>query len=370
MTNFTKSIIFTALLLTLSNSFSSLASLKDRAADKTIEALLSQTSQEKLSASISSMPGEIQQRLKGKILEKYKDALNKALAIQFKEFKGHTDIVNSVSFSPCGKLALTGSSDKTVRLWHLATGTTIQELKGHNSFVRSVVFSPCGKYALTRSADKIACLWDVSTGSAIKDLKGHTDDMISVAFSPCGNFALTGSHDKTARLWFLPQLNTLSFEQLLFALRSQEQNINIDDVGTQNLLNSLSSTLDPYGTLPGKDYATNPLIKAYIDFRRRQLFHAAVSDDVDTVKALIKKGFNTVFTIDKAGNNLWHYAFKGCIKDGITCPSKKVLAYLLELEGADKGLKKPNKQGLPPFAVGLIYNKEFTAEFINNLTKP
>ncbi|MBA3954683.1 hypothetical protein H0X48_05180, partial [Candidatus Dependentiae bacterium] len=83
---------------------------------------------------------------------------------------------------------------------------------------------------------------------------------------------------------------------------------------------------------------------------------------------LVKKGFNTVYTIDKAGDNLWHYAFRGHIENGSICPSKKVLAYLLEVEGKDKGLVKPNKVGLYPFALGLIYHKEFTKKFINDLS--
>ncbi|MBA3954684.1 WD40 repeat domain-containing protein [Candidatus Dependentiae bacterium] len=536
MNNLHKSIVFIPLLLTLCDSYSSLASLQDLAADKTIETLLSQTSQEELSAIIPSMPAEMQQRLKGKVIERCKDALHKALTIQPKELKGHTDWiasvvfspcgryaltgsddntarlwdlttgstikelkghtecvfsvalspcgkyaltgsrdntvrlwdvstgttlqklkghtnwVTSVAFSPCGKYVLTGSFDNTARLWDLATGATIKQLKGHTSWISSVVFSPCGnyaltgsydstarlwdlttsttirelkghtdivklvifspcgkfaltgshdytarlwdavtgstikelkghtecvfsvalspcsKYALTGSTDKTARLWDLATGTAIKELKGHTDCIISVAFSPDGKYALTGSWDRTARLWPIAQLSTLSLEQALFVLISQEWNINVEDKYTQNLLSSLSSTVDPYGTLPSKDYATNPLVKAYINLRRRQLFDAAVTDDIDAVKALIKKGFNTVYTIDKAGNNLWHYAFRGHKENDVLCPNEKVLAYLLEVEDKNKGLVKPNKAGIYPFAVGLFNNKEFTAKFIKDLS--
>nr|MBA3954849.1 hypothetical protein [Candidatus Dependentiae bacterium] len=192
----------------------------------------------------------------------------------------------------------------------------------------------------------------------------------SVAFSPCGKYVLTASIDNTARLWLLPQLKTLNLEQLLFVLTSQEQSINIDDIRAKNLLSSLSSTVEPYGTLPSKNYATNPLVKAYVDLRRRQLFDAAATDDIDTVKALIKKGFNTVYTVDKAGNNLWHYAFRGHKENDILCPNEKVLAYLLEIEGKDKGLIKTNKAGLYPFTEGLFNNKDFTAKFIKGLSEP
>ena len=48
----------------------------------------------------------------------------------------------SVIFSPDGKTLASGSSDQTVRLWEVATGTFVHAFKGHEHGVRSVVFSP------------------------------------------------------------------------------------------------------------------------------------------------------------------------------------------------------------------------------------
>ncbi len=109
------------------------------------------------------MPQQIQQKLKGKMLEKYKDTLSKATFIQPKKFKCHTGSVESVAFSSCGKYALTGLDDDTARLWNLATSVVIRKLKGHTRSVTSVAISRCGNYALTGSADHTARLWDLST---------------------------------------------------------------------------------------------------------------------------------------------------------------------------------------------------------------
>ncbi len=65
----------------------------------------------------------------------------------------------------------------------------------------SVAFSPDSRYALTGSKDKSARLWDLKTGESIKTLSGHTDSVHSTAFSPDGRYALTGSDDGTVRLW-------------------------------------------------------------------------------------------------------------------------------------------------------------------------
>jgi eukaryotic-like serine/threonine-protein kinase len=47
-----------------------------------------------------------------------------------------------VAFSPDGARVLTGSEEKTTRLWDAATGKEIRAFKGHDKLVFSVAFSP------------------------------------------------------------------------------------------------------------------------------------------------------------------------------------------------------------------------------------
>lgn len=113
----------------------------------------------------------------------------------------HDEGVRAVAFSPDGQTVLTGSNDKTVRLWGARTGQARGEPLVHPEIVRAVAFSPDGQTVLTGSYDNTVRLWDVRTDQVrIKPLL-HEDSVGAVAFSPDGKLVLTGSEDHLARLW-------------------------------------------------------------------------------------------------------------------------------------------------------------------------
>jgi WD40 repeat protein len=105
---------------------------------------------------------------------------------------GHKGGVTSVAFSPDGKFALSGSWDKTLKLWDVASGKEIRTFYGHASDIFSVAFSPDGKFALSGSYDTTLKLWYVESGKEIRTFYGHASDIFSVAFSPDGKYALSG----------------------------------------------------------------------------------------------------------------------------------------------------------------------------------
>jgi WD40 repeat protein len=75
--------------------------------------------------------------------------------------EGHADNVNSVAFSPDGKILSSGSNDNTIRLWQVADGSVLGTLEGHTSWVQSVAFTMGGIMLASWSGDGTIRLWGI-----------------------------------------------------------------------------------------------------------------------------------------------------------------------------------------------------------------
>ena len=111
--------------------------------------------------------------------------------------------VASADISPDGRLLVTGSWDRSAKIWDIAAGKAIRKLDGvHHGYVNSVEFSPDGALILTGSDDGTAQLWDVATGKPGQPVfRGHESRVRQARFSSDGSKVLTTSNDKTARVW-------------------------------------------------------------------------------------------------------------------------------------------------------------------------
>ncbi len=118
---------------------------------------------------------------------------------EIKTFRGH-EALWSVAISPDGKYIVSGGKTRTIDLWEISSGREIKTFRGHG-FVRSVAISPDGKYIVSGSSDETIKLWEISSGREIKTFRGHEYGVWSVAISPDGKYIVSGSWDKTIKLW-------------------------------------------------------------------------------------------------------------------------------------------------------------------------
>ena len=169
--------------------------------------------------------------------------------------EGHTDYVTCLAFSPQGFQLLSGSSDRTIRLWDAKPDQILQypeehrwkfdeidkvafspdgsTIAGHGSLfekielwdahtgehrhtlkhiamVYSIAFSPDGRtiaigggYGIAGALEDVNTihLWHTATGEQTLRFTGHTDTVTSITFSPDGETVASGSSDGTIRLW-------------------------------------------------------------------------------------------------------------------------------------------------------------------------
>ncbi len=119
----------------------------------------------------------------------------------FVTYRGHSDSVYSVSWSPDGKRIASGSADKTVQLWNVSDSRYSFTYRGHTATVESIVWFPPGRRAASGSWDRTVQIWNTADGSNIFTYRGHTDAVFSVSLSPDSRRIASGSRDNTVRVW-------------------------------------------------------------------------------------------------------------------------------------------------------------------------
>jgi WD40 repeat protein len=115
-------------------------------------------------------------------------------------YEGHSKRIWDAVFSSDGSKVLTGSEDRTVCLWEMASGKLLMRLQS-KSYPRGVAISPDGSKILIGHYNKTISLWETASRKLLAELLYHKDLVNSVAFSLDGSKFLTSSHDGTAQLW-------------------------------------------------------------------------------------------------------------------------------------------------------------------------
>jgi len=123
--------------------------------------------------------------------------------LELKRLAGHSKGVLAVSVTADGRRAVSGGADGTLRVFDLEHGAALRVLEGHGDSVLAVAVTPDGRRAVSASADATLRVWDLETGAALRTLAGHESWVTAVAVTPDGRRAVSGSRDATARVFDL-----------------------------------------------------------------------------------------------------------------------------------------------------------------------
>lgn len=115
--------------------------------------------------------------------------------------KGHDQSVLTVAITPDSNYVVTGSRDKSAKLWKLSSGREVRSFLGHEGSVNCADVSRDGRYLVTSSADKTARLWDMLTGKEIFSTEPENKILTAVAFSPDMTYFITAGYPDDARVW-------------------------------------------------------------------------------------------------------------------------------------------------------------------------
>jgi len=96
---------------------------------------------------------------------------------------------------------VSGSDDKTLKVWELSTGKSLKTLKGHSNYVFCCNFNPQSNLIVSGSFDESVRIWDVRTGKCLKTLPAHSDPVSAVHFNRDGSLIVSSSYDGLCRIW-------------------------------------------------------------------------------------------------------------------------------------------------------------------------
>ncbi len=138
-------------------------------------------------------------------------------------FDGHTDSVLAIALSIDGRKAVSGSADKTLRVWDITSGKCLHILEGHTNAVTAVALTTDGRIAASvtgartgtnyvvaplfnifgdsNNLTNTVLVWDIASGKCLQTLYGHTNYINAIALTSDGRTAVSGSDDKTLRVW-------------------------------------------------------------------------------------------------------------------------------------------------------------------------
>lgn len=130
--------------------------------------------------------------------------------------KAHDKDINAIDISPDDSMFASASQDRTVKIWSLEEGEVTGILRGHRRGVWSVKFAPYsitaavvggvegtkgGRMVVTGSGDRTVKLWSLTDYSCLKTLEGHTNSVLKAVWLTGGLQVASSGGDGLVKVW-------------------------------------------------------------------------------------------------------------------------------------------------------------------------
>lgn len=137
----------------------------------------------------------------------------------YRVISGHLGWVRSIAFDPSNNWFCTGSADRTIKIWDVATGRLKLTLTGHIEQIRGLAISDRHTYMFSAGDDKMVKCWDLEQNKVIRSYHGHLSGVYCLALHPTLDILLTGGRDSVCRVW------DIRSKTQIFALSGHENTV-------------------------------------------------------------------------------------------------------------------------------------------------
>uniref|UniRef100_A0A3B3ZZN1 Pleiotropic regulator 1 n=1 Tax=Periophthalmus magnuspinnatus TaxID=409849 RepID=A0A3B3ZZN1_9GOBI len=199
----------------------------------------------------------------------------------FRVISGHLGWVRCLAVEPGNQWFVTGSADRTIKIWDLASGKLKLSLTGHISTVRGVAVSTRSPYLFSCGEDKQVKCWDLEYNKVIRHYHGHLSAVYDLDLHPTIDVLVTCSRDASARVW---DIRTKANVHTLTGHTNTVATVRCQAAEPQVITGSHDSTIRLWDLIAGKTRATltnhKKSVRTLVTHPRQYTFASGSADNI------------------------------------------------------------------------------------------